>query len=230
MAWKLVATNMSDLAAKGARPIGVLLSYQLGADDTRFAAGLAEALSFYHAELLGGDTVGGAGPQHLGLTAFGAATTIPVPSRSGARPGDGVWISGPVGAAMLGLEALKSGDGDPRPYVRPIALMEAGIALAPLVSAMMDVSDGLLLDCSRMAQASAVTIDIQRMAVPIAADESRRSEALTWGDDYQLLFTAAHDAALPVPAHRIGSVLPPGRHHLLVDGSPPRGNLGYQHG
>ena len=83
IAWKLVATNLSDLAAKGAEPLGVLLSYQLGADDARFAAGLGAALTHYGVPLLGGDTVAGSGPQALGLTALGRATCRPVRASAG---------------------------------------------------------------------------------------------------------------------------------------------------
>lgn len=119
VAWKLVATNISDLAAKGAEPMGVLLGYQLGEDDDRFLTGLREALAHYGAALLGGDTVGGGGPQHLGLTAIGRATFRPVPSRSGARPGDRVWLTGAVGGAMVGLEALRAGTGRVWPIAGP---------------------------------------------------------------------------------------------------------------
>lgn len=233
VAWKLVASNMSDLAAKGAEPIGVLLGYMLGADNVRFLAGLEQALDHYGAPLLGGDTVSGSGNQAMGLTALGRATYRPVPSRSGAEAGDGLWITGPVGAAMIGLEALRSGSGaDSTAYRRPRALLAQGQALAPHVTAMMDVSDGVLLDAARMARASGVTIAIESGTVPLACPEGRRAEALRWGDDYQLLFTAPENCALPVPAHRIGSVLAPGAEPLLVDGNPPDKSdpLGYQHG
>lgn len=230
VAWKLVATNLSDLAAKGAEPVGVLLGYQLGANDARFLLGLREALDHYGVPLLGGDTIAASGTRVLGLTALGRATHRPVPSRAGANPGDALWITGPVGAAMLGLEALRSGIGDTLAYRRPAALLAEGQALAPHVSAMMDVSDGLLLDARRMADASAVTLSIDRAAVPIAAPEERRDEALRWGEDYQLLFTAPAGTALPVAAHRIGTVLPRGGQSLLLDGVPPGGKLGYEHG
>jgi thiamine-monophosphate kinase len=229
VAWKLVASNLSDLAAKGAEPLGVLLGYQLGRDDERFLAGLAEVLAHYDVPLLGGDTIGGTGAQVLGLTALGRATHRPVPSRGGAQAGDALCITGPVGAAMLGLEALKAGSGDSSAYRRPQALLAEGQALAPLVSAMMDVSDGLLLDARRMAEASGVTLAVERNAVPIATSEDRRDEALTWGEDYQLLFTAAAGAILPVPAHRIGAVLERGADPLLLDGNAPSGKLGYEH-
>lgn len=229
LAWKLVATNLSDLAAKGAEPLGVLLGYQLGHDDARFAEGLREVLEHYNCPLLGGDTIGQSGPQVLGLTALGRATHRPVPSRAGAQVGDTVWITGPVGAAMLGLEALKAGAGDSMAYRRPQALLAEGQALAPYVTAMMDVSDGLLLDARRMAEASGVTLAIDSAAVPIAAPEHRRADALRWGEDYQLLFTAPEGAALAVPAYCIGRVLTQGYEALLLDGTPPIGQLGYEH-
>jgi thiamine-monophosphate kinase len=231
IAWKLVATNISDLAAKGAEPVGVLLGYTLGRDDTRFLAGLREALAHYRAPLLGGDTVSGPpGAQTLGLTAIGRATHRPVPSRTAARAGDVLWLTGRVGAAMLGFEALKGGTGaDSLAYRRPEARLAEGIALAPLVTAMMDVSDGLLLDARRMALASCVTLAIDRAAVPIATPEARRNEALRWGDDYELLFTLPSGTNPPVTAHPIGTVLVRGTAPLLLDGVAPDGPLGYEH-
>ena len=231
VAWKLVATNMSDLAAKGAQPLAVLLSYQLGRDDAAFLDGLQAALRHYgNAALLGGDTVRAPGPQSVGLTAIGRATHRPVPSRDGAAVGDALWITGPVGAAMLGMEALKAGTGDSTAYRRPIALLAEGQRLAPVVSAIMDVSDGVLLDASRMATASGVTIAVDRMAVPIAAPEQRRDEALRWGDDYQLLFTLPAGIIPPCPAFRIGTVVERQDAPVLLDGAPVTGQLGYEHG
>ena len=229
VAWKLVAANLSDLAAKGAEPLGVLLGYQLGSDDAGFAAGLREVLAHYNVPLLGGDTISATGPQVLGLTALGRATHRPVPSRSGAQVGDALWLTGPLGAAMLGFEALQAGHGDSLAYRRPAALLAQGRQLAPLVSAMMDVSDGLLLDAQRMAEASRVTFAISAAAVPIAVPEARRNEALRWGDDYQLLFTLPPGIIPPVAAFRIGMAGQQGAVPLLLDDSPPSGALGYQH-
>jgi thiamine-monophosphate kinase len=231
VAWKLVATNISDLAAKGAEPIGVLLGYTLGRDDERFLAGLGEALAHYRTPLLGGDTVSGPpGAQALGLTAIGRATYRPVPARSGARAGDALWLTGAVGAAMLGFEALRDGTGaDSRAFRRPEASVAEGIALAPLVTAMMDVSDGLLLDARRMAIASGVTLAIDAATVPIATPETRRNEALRWGDDYELLFTLPNGVEPPVPASRIGAACAAGPAPLLLDGRAPGGALGYEH-
>lgn len=232
VAWKLVAVNLSDLAAKGAQPLGVLLGYVLGNDDPRFVTGLREVLEAYAVALLGGDTVSGGPPQVLGLTAIGRATHRPVPARSGAMAGDALWITGPVGAAMVGFEALRdSTGGDSEAYRRPRPLLDQGHALAPHVTAMMDVSDGLLLDAARMAGASRVTIDIAAAAVPIAAPESRRGEALRWGDDYQLLFTLPAGCEPPVHAHRIGEVRSFQNVPLLLDGVAPAvdDRLGYEH-
>jgi thiamine-monophosphate kinase len=230
VAWKLVAVNLSDLAACGARPLGVLLGHTLGEGDDRFAEGLAEVLDHYRVPLLGGDTVAGAAPRAWGLTAIGAATHRPVPSRSGARAGDGVWITGTLGAAMLGFEALRDGSGaDSMAYRRPLARLAEGEALAPLVTAMMDISDGLLLDASRLAEASGVTLALDSAMVPVA-DEQRRDEALRWGDDYELLFTLPQGAEPPVSATRIGVVRPSGDAQLLLDGEPPEGSFGYEHG
>ena len=235
VAWRLVATNISDLAAKGAEPLGVLLGFTLGTQETdaRFRVGLEEALTHYRAPLLGGDTIATHAPPTHGLTAIGRATHRPVPSRAGAQVGDGVWLTGPLGAAMIGLEALKAGADAAlsEAYRRPRALLTEGQALAPLVTAMMDVSDGLLLDATRMALASGVCIAIDSAAVPIAAPEARRAEALRWGDDYQLLFTLPTATLPPVPAHCIGTVLPGGPAPLLLDGAAPAAgdHLGYRH-
>ena len=228
VAWKLVATNLSDLAAKGAEPVGVLLGHMLGRDDARFLKGLGEALETLGVPLLGGDTVKGTGERALGLTAIGRATCTPVPSRSGARAGDGVWLTGPVGRAMLGFE----GDREHRAaFDRPVPRLAEGRALAPLASAMMDVSDGLLLDAFRMAEASGVTIALDLRDIPVAK-RARAEECIRWGDDYELLFTAPPEARLPVPAHRIGTVTARAAAPLVLGGkafADPAG-LGYRHG
>ncbi len=232
-AWRLVAANVSDLAAKGAEPVGALLSHCLGEDDGRFADGLAHALNHFALPLLGGDTVrvpeGSA--RVWGMTAIGRATHRPVPARSGARIGDGIYVTGPVGAAMMGFEALQGGTGaDSGAYRRPQARLAEGQALAPLVTAMMDISDGVLLDAWRMGSASGSTLAIDSTAVPIAAPEDRRDDALRWGDDYELLFTAPEGRDFPCDVQRIGTV-ERGSPPLSLDGAPitePDG-LGYQH-
>lgn len=232
VAWKLVATNLSDLAAKGAEPVGVLLGFTLGKQDDRFVSGLGDALNAFNVPLLGGDTVSANGPRSLGLTALGRATHRPVPSRAGAKPGDALWITGPIGAAMLGFEALRDGSGgDSAAFRRPVPCLAEGLALAPLVTAMMDVSDGLLIDAARMADASNVTFDIDTAAVPFPADlpPSRRQEAMRWGDDYALLLTLPPATAPPCPAFCIGHARMRMSSPVIVDGAVPQGALGYVH-
>ncbi len=279
VAWRLVACALSDLAAKGAEPVGVLLNYPLRASaalapppakagaqlqavdgkvqppkpstnatgpqpspgwqdeqaegwDTAFLDGLAQVLTYYAAPLLGGDTVSLPlhAPRVITLTAIGRATHTPVPVRSGAKPGDLLYVTGTIGAALLGFERRETA---PNAYRRPVARIADGTRLAPHVTAMMDVSDGLLLDAQRMAAASklAVAIALDTVHVPpeLAADRLR---AATWGDDYQLLF-AVPPAVLPaVAATCIGSFAP-GSGLILTDHGtpialPPR--LGFQHG
>ncbi len=233
VAYKLVSTNLSDLAAKGARPLGILLGHTLGDGDRRFVEGLKDALDTYDCALFGGDTVSGKGTRTFGVTAIGTATHTPVPSRDGAQIGDALYITGPVGAAMLGFEALRDDTGaNSSAFRRPRALVEEGQSLAPIVSAMMDVSDGLLLDAKRLAVASGLTMAIDTSRVPVAVMEDRRADALRWGDDYQLLFTAPASLELPMLAYRIGEATAAGDHPLLIDGVPPRPDdeLGYSHG
>ena len=237
VAWKLVATNLSDLAAKGAEPLGVLLGYSLGGDDLRFIEGLREALTAFDVPLLGGDTVGG-GPSNRpatrahGLTAIGRATHRPVPSRGGAQAGDAVWVTGTIGAAMLGFDAVLSNPENARAFARPTPLLAEGRALAPLVTAMMDVSDGLLLDAWRIALASNVCLALDSAAIPFApgvAAAARTDAALRWGDEYQLLFTLPAGVEPPVAATCIGVVCTPGPVPVLLDGAPIEGQLGYLH-
>lgn len=228
VAWKLVATNLSDLAAKGAEPVGVLLGHMLGREDARFLEGLHVALAAFAVPLLGGDTIAAKGACALGLTAIGRATHTPVPARSGVVVGDGVFVTGTLGRAMLGFEGAAEHSAA---FHRPVPRLAEGRALAPLVSAMMDVSDGLLLDSWRMAEASGVTFALDLAAVPVA-DPARLADCIRWGDDYELLFTAPAGIVLPVPATCIGVVKVQGASPLLLGDqvlSDPA-MLGYHHG
>ena len=230
IAWKLVAVNLSDLAAKGAEPVGILLSHMLGPDDHRFVTGIEEVLSAYDVPLLGGDTVRGDGPRVWGCTAIGRAAHTPVPLRSGAKPGDTVYLGGPLGKAMLGFEVLRDDTaGDDSAYRRPEPQLALGKALAPHVTAMMDVSDGLLLDAGRIAAASEVTIALTREAIAELAPEGRLEDAMRWGDDYVLLCTGPRGLDQKQPVMAIGEVRLRGEHPLLIDDEPPTGALGYTH-
>ena len=229
IAWKLVAVNLSDLAAKGAEPVGVLVSHMLGTGDDRFVAGLREVLDEYGTPLLGGDTVRADGRRVWGCTAIGRATHTPVPDRRGARSGEAIYVTGVLGRAILGMSERGSGDVNDLAYRRPRPLLNEGRKLAPHVGAMMDVSDGLLLDCWRMARASGLGFALESEAIPVA-DTGRFDECIRWGDDYQLLFTAPVSTDLPVRAARIGMV-EGAQPFLSLDGRilDPEDGLGYRH-
>jgi thiamine-monophosphate kinase len=201
-------------------------------------------LAHYDVPLLGGDTVSNRGDKRaLGMTAIGAATCKPVPSRSGAQSGDTLYITGTLGDALAGFEMAEVGlEGAAAlmsAYHRPVAKLAEGAALAPLVTAMMDVSDGLLLDAERMASASKVAISIDLAAIPLSAPyRQQRSDSLdsrlqaaSWGDDYQLLFTAPDGIKLPVAATAVGHVTIGFGLSLTHAGSPIPlpATLGYQH-
>jgi thiamine-monophosphate kinase len=210
VAWKLLAVNLSDLAAKGAKPIGAVLGYTLAGDaawDEAFVAGLGRALDHFNVPLLGGDTISvtAGAPRTFGLTAFGEAAA-PVPDRRGAQAGDTLWVCGTIGDAGLGLRIARGEIEGPRrllkAYRLPMPKLREGRALAPLVHAMADVSDGLLIDAARIAEASglAAIIDLDNLPLSTEAralgeDRTARIAAATAGDDYALIFAAPASAA-----------------------------------
>ncbi len=252
VAWKLLAVNLSDLAAMGARPLGVLLGLGLSpAEDevwvTAFVDGLARGLARWNVALYGGDTVTGLAAAVLGLTAIGEVERGTALARGGARPGDDVWVSGTIGDAGLGLQIAR-GEAAPDKFLlnrfrRPEPRLALGQSLVGIASAAMDVSDGLLIDTERLAAASgvAVTIDLARLPVSPAASARVGSTSpelaglASSGDDYELLFSAPvtqRDAVLAFGAARIGAVTSgDGLVVIGVDGRPfmPT-SLGYEHG
>jgi thiamine-monophosphate kinase len=129
VAWKLVAVNLSDLAAKGATPVGALLGYPLGDPDwdAAFVDGLGAALAHFDAPLLGGDTVSSPerAPRMIGLTAVGRSSCAP--DRRGAKPDDDLWLVGAIGDAGAGLAIARGADG-------PAALLAAYRRPQPLLA------------------------------------------------------------------------------------------------
>ncbi|HKP33472.1 MAG TPA: thiamine-phosphate kinase [Sphingomicrobium sp.] len=216
--WKLVAVNLSDLAAKGAKPAGAMLSLTLsgpGKWEMDFLGGIEAACESYGLPLLGGDTIAlppGA-PRVLGLTVIGRAGNN-VPDRAGGQPGDALWLVGTVGDAAAGLAQLRADRDAAGPLVdifrRPVPQLEAGRALAPHAHAMMDVSDGLLLDAQRMAEACGCELTIAVDQLPLSSafvaergqDLPMQLFAATGGDDYALL------AALPADLDPVTLSLP----------------------
>lgn len=254
--WKLVAVNLSDLAAKGAEPLAALLSLTLSGDtqwEDRFLDGVAAACESYGLPLVGGDTIAlpeGA-PRVLGLTALGRAGAS-VPLRTGAKAGDRLWLIGVVGDAAVGLTQLIEDRNAIGPlvdvYRRPVPLLAAGRALAPYAHAMMDVSDGLLLDASRLAVASGLGAEIDLNEVPLSsafvaergANRKARLFAATGGDDYALLAAlppkAEPELSFPLPSGSrfacIGSLAADGPPLRLVSGGLPiklPERLGHEH-
>lgn len=227
--WKLVAVNLSDLAAKGATPGGALLSLTLVGDgswESEFLTGVEHACESYGLHLIGGDTVAlprGA-PRVLGMTAIGRAGSK-VPGRDGGKAGDVLWLVGTLGDAAAGLEQLlanpEAAGSLVDTYRRPIPQLGAGQVLAASAHAMMDVSDGLLLDAWRMAQASGCVGHIELDLLPLSSafagergtDLDARLFAAAGGDDYALLAalpSRLDPAALSLPSgtriERIGSL------------------------
>jgi len=225
--WKLVAVNLSDLAAKGAEPLAALMSLTISGDgewESAFIDGIGAACESYGLALIGGDTIAlpDGAPRVLGLTAIGRAGEK-VPRRTGGKPGDRLWIVGTLGDSAAGLAKLQSDEDATGPlvdiYRRPIPLLVPGKALGPHANAMMDISDGLLIDARRMAQASGCAATIDLDAIPLSnaffaergGGLSARMFAATGGDDYALL------AALPAgfdPALSLSS--PPGTRFSCV--------------
>ena len=217
--WKLVAVNLSDLAAKGARPRAALLSLAISGDgewEVAFLNGVEAACETYGLDLIGGDTIAlppGA-PRVLGLTAIGVAGDH-VPARSDGQAGDSLWLVGTLGDSAAGLAQLLDDRHAHGPlvdiYRRPVPQIEAGRALASRAHAMMDVSDGLLLDALRMAEASGCSATIALDSLPLSESfvEARgdllasRLFAASAGDDYALLAAFAQEVdplSLGLPA------------------------------
>ncbi len=248
VAWKLLAVNLSDLAAMAATPAGVLLGLGLSAaeDDAwraAFTAGLGRALAHFGVALWGGDTVTGLHSAVLGLTAIGWVEQGRAMGRAGAQAGDALWVSGSIGDAGLGLSIARGEAPFDKVllgrYRRPMPRLALGQALGGVASAGMDVSDGLLIDAQRLAAASGAGLEIALDRVP-AAQVAGLDDMLaraTAGDDYELLFTAPPDVDIPAlagtaPVTRIGTVIAGAGLALRWQGQPvplPE-RLGWEHG
>ena len=229
IARKALRVNLSDLAAKAAEPMGFLLSLALPPDWTNdwleaFAAGLAVDARAYAAPLLGGDTTATPGPLTIAVTALGHTPRFT--PRDGARPGQGVYVSGTIGDAALGLvlrrePARLAGLSEsaraylleryllPRPRLDLVSLLRDHAAAA------MDVSDGLAGDLAKLARASGASAVIEAPLVPLSAaarealglDPGLLETALTGGDDYEILFAAGPGFMPPEGVARIGDIV-----------------------
>jgi thiamine-monophosphate kinase len=213
---KALAVNLSDLAACGAEPLAFTLALALPRADEAFlgelAAGMFALADMHRIDLVGGDTT--AGPLNLCVTVFGQVPTGQALRRSGARPGDELWVSGRLGDARLALEtfrgrvALGAGEFDRvrEAMERPQPRVALGIALRGLATSAIDLSDGLVGDLGHVLAASGVAARVDVPALPRSEVLARQSPALqhecllAGGDDYELLFSAGPEQADAVRA------------------------------
>ncbi|MFN8719788.1 MAG: thiamine-phosphate kinase [Rhodospirillales bacterium] len=220
VAAKLLRVNLSDLAAMGADPLAYTLTTALprSVDDgwlAAFAAGLAADQVRFGIALMGGDSVSVPGVPVLSVTAVGTVPAGRAVRRGGARAGDAIAVTGTIGDAAFGL-AVRLGrlvvpDDDARTLLerlrRPVPRTAFAAALREGATAAADVSDGLVADAGHLARASGLAIEIDAAAVPlsaavrrlVAADPGRIVDAITGGDDYELVL-AATPAAVPALA------------------------------
>jgi thiamine-monophosphate kinase len=214
---KALRMNLSDLAAKGAKPVGFLLSVALSRDAdeawlTAFAAGLGADANDYDCPLLGGDTDRTPGPTSVSISAFGVVPHGAMVLRSTAKLGDCIVVTGTIGDAALGLKLRRdAGLGGRwllspamqshllRRYLLPQPRNVVADAVLHAASAAMDISDGLAGDLAKLCRASSVAAEIDVARVPlsdaaraaVAADRSLIETVLTGGDDYEIMLTLA---------------------------------------
>ncbi|MDP1641942.1 MAG: thiamine-phosphate kinase [Phenylobacterium sp.] len=227
VARKLLRTNLSDLAAKGAKPFGYFLAVAWPPETdfaTReaFAHGLQVDGAAFDVSLLGGDTVSTSGPLSVSMTLLGWVPEGRAVLRSGARPGDLVMVSGPIGDGGLGLAAVEGRLADVGGYLAgryrlPTPRLDLRESLGRWASACADVSDGLIADAGHIATASGVALrlDLARAPVSPAAagwlagqpDQGlARGRLASFGDDYELVVTAPPAAAAALGLSVIGEV------------------------
>ncbi|KPF72950.1 thiamine-monophosphate kinase [Bosea sp. AAP35] len=237
IARKALAVNLSDLAAKGARPDGFVLSLVLPKGWSEawladFASGLSALAASSGCLLLGGDTVSTPGPLMISITAFGSVPAGRMVPRSRAKPGDVVLVSGTIGDGALGLKVhgpdkpdwvFLLGDDDRAfladRYLHPQPRLDLAGPLQAHASAAMDVSDGLVGDLAKLLKASGVGAEINLDAVPLSvvaraaimADPALAELAWTGGDDYEILCTTSEKEypALVAAAQAAGIALTP---------------------
>lgn len=232
IAWKALAVNVSDLAAKAARPRGYLMALSFPAAPQRawlerFAAGLRDAQNSFQIALLGGDTDRRPGPITISVTVFGEVPAGAMVLRGSARAGDAIYVSGTIGDAYLGLRLLQSpelartwalapheAEHLRQRYWRPQPRLALAPALRAHATAAMDLSDGLAKDLGRMLRASQASARLELARVPlsaaaarvIAADPDLLPALAAAGDDYEVLSTVpqADRAAFEARAREAG--------------------------
>ena len=212
LGFRAAAVNLSDLAASGATPLGLLVTFAAPGDvEVRSALELYEGIAEAGTPVLGGDTTS-APSVVVSVTALGRSDRVP--GRAGARPGDVLVVTGPLGGAGA---AFRAGG-----YVRPPLRLDEGRRLGATAHAMLDVSDGLAVDAARIAQRSGVRCVIELERVPLA--DGATVADLGFGEDFELLAAVADPGGFPV----IGRVEEGEGVQLLERGSPVE-LRGYEH-
>lgn len=230
--------NLSDLAGSGGAAGWAVWSLNLPAtwDDAALRAltlGFAETLSAHGARLVGGNLSQTQGPAQISVTVGGPLAGSKALTRSGARPGDLLYVTGPLGDSALGWMRPSPETRRRRHQWRPHLQAAAALAQSPHVTAAMDISDGLLKDAGRLAEASGLSLEIRSAQIPVS-DHYRaicgadRRPALIGGEDYVLLFTADPAAPPPCRAWAIGRCVEGDLGALRVDGERAAAE-GYDH-
>lgn len=216
--YKSLAVSLSDMAAMGANPLSLLLGLTLPAVDSdwlaSFRAGLDTLLDLYNMDFIGGDTT--QGPLSITTVVNGLVPTGQALTRSGAKIGDDIYVSGQLGNAAKATELLLANAPCPAAYLtalnRPTPRIDLGIALRGIATSAIDISDGLASDLPHILKASNCGANINETAIPTTQDLTL---ALTGGDDYELCFTANPNQRayiqtlskqLNLPLTKIGSV------------------------
>ena len=243
--YRVVAVNLSDIAAMGGVPRWMTLALSMPQADEDwlqlFSEGLLAAAAEYNVALVGGDTT--AAPQIVATVQMtGEVAEDRAILRSGARPGDSIYVTGTVGDAAAGLHGLLHGQPEKElvnRFTRPSPRVRFGQSLVGVATAAIDLSDGLFGDLQKLLRASGAGGEIHLDQLPISAAlarafdaESRQRFALTGGDDYELCFTATDDVPDPgvMPLTKIGTVTASEELVCLQgDDIVPFGDSGYRH-
>ena len=223
---KALARSLSDLAAMGSEPLFCLVSLALpqsltGAWLNSFYRGLLALARKNKVTLAGGD-LSRFDKVVADVICCGRVPRGKALLRSGARPGDAIYVTGKLGASARGF-AMQSGNAFRR-HLRPEPCISAGLALRRLpVTACMDLSDGLSLDLARLCEESHVSAQIDSK-LPVARGATLQ-QALSGGEDYELLFTASSEAKIPhkigsLPVTRIGIITPKHAGQVFFEGQP----------
>lgn len=225
--WKAAASNWSDIAAMGGTPTGYFLSVALPSELSEdWVDGFIDGMSSVcGAPLLGGDTIRSSGGLCVNITVIGELPHGKAVLRSGARIGDIIYVSGPLGDSAAALRMLEAGEDVPQKYrrlldrhLRPEPRLREGLALASTegVHSMMDISDGIGSDIRRMLQASRVGASVDVDSIPVSPELARLCAERGWeledfsisgGEDYELLFTADPDCRIGIECHAIGRII-----------------------